>query len=460
MTAMLSLHLSRVLILALSFVALSAAAGPVTVTRNKQSFPTCVEGIEGKNLFLRYARRSLTRTIRYKLSRGSCHGPRPLLGWKLLGEDLKRSLPEELRFELDQIAKRANEFRRERTAAEFVDRRGITAFTKDLNRELTPRYGAIFSAEVFRELEERKPGNREFRQKVLEDMRKNKASEFNDDFRQKVKLVVSFGLGWSHDYGDAAPSYIKDFLADIDSLGFEVNYLEKNPFGKITANVDRITPQLEDIFAGEKKVILISLCKGTPELYAGLSRIPQEKLEGKILGHVNLSGMLTGTFFADIGRSVFFPKILAPILKVFPFKSMKDAGRMVSSADFMKSTIVEDTLSEAGPRLPRDILTVNVTGAPFSDRVVKGSSPMAPIIRYNSSQKFLVSANDGFIELPHTLVPETISARQVTLILDASHMLTDGYLEEFELSDPRVRELLYGSILRFILEEGAAVTPR
>jgi hypothetical protein len=102
-------------------------------------------------------------------------------------------------------------------------------------------------------------------------------------------------------------------------------------------------------------------------------------------------------------------------------------------------------------RLPENILTVNVTGAPMSDRVMRNGSPMAPILKYNYWQRFLVSANDGFIELPHTLVPEELAPRQVTLVLDSTHMLSDGYLEEFSLNEESVRRRMYQSILHYVL---------
>lgn len=448
---MVFLCLRRPLILVLALLAFSAAAAPVVALRSSKDLPLCVEDVEGKNLYLKFSRRSLTRNIKYALTSKSCRDRRRLHPrYHQLTEEILRKLPEELRFELEQLALKATELREEKTAAEFVDRRNLTEFTKELNRELTPRFGPIFSAQVFREITERRPGNRDFRAYVLRELRHEGASAELPD-KDRVKLVVSFGLGWSDDFGVATPPYVRDFLSDMESLGYEVVYLKKNPFGKIDANVERITPQLERELSGEKRVIFLSLCKGTPELFAALARINSADLKKKIIGHVNLSGMLTGTFFADVTMSVLIPKLLSPFLKILPLKSAKDAGRMASSSGYMKTSIVEETLLEAEGKLPENVLTVNVTGAPMSDRVVNNGSPMGPIIKYNSWQKFLVSATDGFIELPHTLVPPELAPNQVTLVLDSSHMLSDGYLEEFSLADELPRRKLYQAILRFLL---------
>ncbi len=429
-----------------------ASGSELTIVREQGNhFPRCVENFEGKNLLFKWNRRTLTRGVKYSFTHRPCFEWKKsqTLRWKELSPELKSRLPEELRFELEQIALKATEFRVEKTAAEFIDKRNITEFTRELNRELTPKFGPIFSAEVFKELVERKSGNREFRNYVLSFL---KQEGITDQPRPKVTLVVSFGLGWSNEYGIAAPYYIKDFLSDIESLGLEVVYLRKNPFGTIKNNVRRIIPQLEDELKKDKNVILLSLCKGTPEIFSALAEIQDPELKKKIIGHVNLSGMLTGTFFADITMSVLIPKLLSPFLKIIPIREMRDAGKMASSTSYMKSSIIAESLNTVKGKIPEGILTVNVTGAPLSDRIMRNGSPMAPILKYNSWQRFLVSATDGFIELPHTQVPEDLASNQVSLVLDASHMLSDGYLDEFELKDRNNRRKLYQSILSYILK--------
>ncbi len=448
------LCLLRTLILVLPLLSLPVWGSELTIVRQKSNqFPRCVEDFEGKNLHLKWNRGKVTRTIRYKISKTPCSirlvG---MIGWKPVDQSLKTRLPENLVFELEQIEKSANILREEKTAAEFIDSHSINTYTRELNRDLTPKYGPIFSAEVFKEILERKPGNKDFRNYVLSALR---TSGIQDKpfahLKDKLTLVVSFGLGWSDDYGIAAPYYIKDFLADIESLGVEVVYLKKNPFGMVKNNVRRIIPQLEDVLKKDKSVILLSLCKGTPELLSAVSQIQDPDLRKKIIGHVNLSGMLSGTFFADIAMSILLPKLLSPFLKLIPIASVRDAGKMASSASYMKSSVITETLNEVNGRLPEGVFTVNITGAPMSDRVMKNGSPMAAVLKYNYWQKFLVSSNDGFIELPHTLIPENLASKQVSLMLDSSHMLSDGYLEEFELKDRDTRRKLYQSIVSFIL---------
>ncbi len=448
------LCLLRTFILVLPLLSFPVSGKELSVVRQPNGFPRCVENINGHNLFFKWSRKPLTRIIYYAYSRVHCSNwkKRINVNWKTLDEETKSHLSDELRFELEQIAKKSNELREERTVSEFIDKRNITVFTRALNRELTPRFGAIFATEVFKELIERNPENTEFRKFVLKELRRNDSpSKPLTMWKDKIKLVVSFGLGWSADYGKAAPYYIRDFLSDIESMGLEVVYLDKNPFGMVKSNAEKMAPQIEDELRKDKSVILLSLCKGTPELLSALKDI-DPALKSKIVGHVNLSGMLTGTFFADIAGSVILPKLLSPFMKVIPLNEVRTVGKMADATSYMKSTIIAETLSEVREATRHDMLTVNVTGAPLSDRVLKNGSPMSPVLKYNYWQKFLVSANDGFIELPHTLVPEELAPHQVTLVLDASHMLSDGFLEEFALAERETRRKIYQSILRFILK--------
>lgn len=449
---MVFLSLLRTFILVLPLLAFPVFGNELSIVREENGFPRCVENIKGKNLFFKWSRKSLTRTIRYAFTKQRCNTSyRELeVHWKKLNQETKKLLPENVIFELEQIEMKANELREEKTAAEFIEKRNIATFTRELNRDLTPRFGPIFATEVFKELVEKEPENKEFRNFVLKDLRKEREFDFSP-WKKDIKLVVSFGLGWKADYGKAAPYYIKDFLADIEVMGFEVVYLEKNPFGSINGNVKKITPQIEAELKKDKSVIFLSLCKGTPELLSALKDL-DPGLKRKIVGHVNLSGMLTGTFFADIAASVRIPKFFAPFMKIIPLKTIRDMGLMADASSHMKSAIVSESLSNVRSAMPEEILTVNITGAPLSDRVLRNGSPMAPVVKYNYWQKYLVSANDGFIELPHTLIPEEIAPHQVTLVLDSSHMLSDGYIEEFTLRDRDTRRKLYQSILRFILK--------
>jgi hypothetical protein len=425
-----------------------------TVARDSKQFPRCVEDVRGQNIFFHWKNKSITRNIKYAFSDAPCSHWKSLhlFQWKSLDAETKLLLPADIQNELSQIEAKTNELRDESSAAEFIEKRNITTYTRELNRELTPKYGPIFSAQVFKAIVEQKQENRDFRQYILKGLRQEADDQQLSQWKDSVKLVVSFGLGWSADYGVAAPTYIKNFLSEIESLGFEVVYLDKNPFGTIKNNVKRIIPQLESELRKNKTVVFLSLCKGTPELLSAL-RAVDPVLKEKIVGHINLSGMLTGTFFADIAASVLLPKIFSPIMKIFPMKSISDAGKMAGSTSYMKSTVIEETLKEVKGVMPENMMTVNITGAPMSDRVLSNGSAMAPVLKYNYWQKFLVSANDGFIELPYTLIPEELAPRQVSLVLDSSHMLSDGYLDEFSLRERDTRIHLYQSILRFILKD-------
>jgi hypothetical protein len=162
--------------------------------------------------------------------------------------------------------------------------------------------------------------------------------------------------------------------------------------------------------------------------------------------------MLSGAIFSDFAKDIVLPKVVAPLMKLIPFDSVRDSARMVDAIEYMKTSVIESTLQTATPDLDKSIFYVNITGAPMTAHVFEGKSPMRPILTYNVRNEFVDSANDGFLEMPSTLIPESVSHNQVSLILDSSHLLSDGMLDEFKIEDENNRRILYYTVVKTILE--------
>jgi hypothetical protein len=440
-----------------------AQAGGRIVRESRTNFPRCLEATNGeKNTFFKWSNHTLTRSIKVSHSKSKCTEWSNRLAdffisWKKISESERAALPEELKQNLLQIESKTYALREENTAEEFLKNHPIDEYTKETNRELTGQYGNIFSAQVFKAWIESKPQNKNLRRDIIATMNLVKGQEDLNykAIKNKVTLVVSFGLGWEESYSKITPFYIKDFLNDMKSLGLDVVFLKKKPYASVKSNIERIVPELSEVLGQGKDIIIVSLCKGTPEILGAEAEIMRHKKSekmGRILGHVNLSGMLSGTFFADIASSVLIPKMFNPFMKIIPSAFAQDFSDMVSSLKFITQQTVEDIVHNAGDDLAQNIFYINVTGAPMSDRVLHNGSPMGVVVKYNLLMKFLQSANDGFIEQPTSLIPESISKNQATIVLDSTHLLADGYLDEFELKDQSTRRSLYYSILGEILK--------
>ncbi len=435
-----------------------ASAEERIVRESSTNFPRCLEAPQGqKNTFFKWASHSLTRTIKVSYSKAKCsewqdHLSNVFISWKKLSDEGRAIFSDELKKDLSQIESKTYSLRSENSAEEFLKNNPIDEYTKETNRELSAKYGNIFSAQIFKAWIESKPRNKNLRKNVIASMTSMKGrDDLNyEQIKNKVTLVVSFGLGWEESYSKMTPAYITDFLSDMKSLGLDIVFLKKKPYASVKSNIDRIVPELSEVLSQGKDIIIVSLCKGTPEILgaeAEIVKIGKTEKMGRILGHVNLSGMLSGTFFADIASSVLVPRMLNPFMKIIPSSFAKGLSDMVSSLKFITQQTVEEVVQNAGKDLDPDIFYINITGAPMSDRVLQNGSPMGVIVKYNLLMKFLKSANDGFIEQPTSLIPESISKNQATIVLDSTHLLADGYLDEFELKDQNTRRSLYYSIL-------------
>lgn len=443
---------------------MNASHSSTTVLRDTAGLPQCFELPElASNMHIKTIDRPLSREVYLHFSSRRCSehdfvkNDESVL-WSVFNNSLINILPASVIEELVQIEQKTNVIRRHLKPAAFIDHHDIKVYTVELNRKLTADYGQTFSAQVFREIVEREPKSNELLQSVLHDLKvKNKSKNRNlKVLRGKIRLVVSFGLGWEESYTKHTPYYIRDFLADIKSLGLPVTFLKKDAYGTVENNVEQMIPQLKERLGGEEDLILISLCKGTPELFAALARVNQDmnqSSQARIIGHINLSGMLSGAIFSDFAKELIFPKIIAPLLKLIPFAGVADSGKMVDALEFMKTSIIETVLQDAAPYLRKDLYTINVTGAPMDNSLMETDSPMKFVVKYGVRNAFIDSANDGFLELPSTLVPQSISTNQATLVVNSSHMLSDGDFYGYKLNDESNRRQLYFSVISEIIKK-------
>lgn len=454
------------LVLAIALGCAGTAHGAEVLRESATGFPLCVPvGNGSSSIYFRWSPKYFAREIRALRAAGDCRGYRNALAdlelqWDVM--DVARDYPEldpQLRRELKQVEQGAKKLHEDLDAEDWLRKNPITRFDKQLNRELSSKYGQIFAANVFKAHVEQQARNRNYLQRVLETMRRGGTGSERPlaHLKGQIKLVVSLGLGWEERYGISAPWYLEQTLEDMKALGLDVHILKRDPFGALDENIQTIVPELKEELAGAQDIVFVSLCKGTPELLAALAEINKtvddSKLsQGRILGYINLSGMLGGAINAEASEQVVLPRLFAPLLRLIPVAGVSDFGGMIGAIDKMKAAVVEKVLEEAAPHLDKDMFYVNVTGAPMSASFLKRSSPLKPVIWYNNRNAFVEAANDGFLELPDTLIPESISTNQVTLVFDSSHMLLDGEFHGHDLADRATRRRMYYAVLKEVLK--------
>ena len=426
----------------------------------ESGFPRCFETGENENIFFKWKNKLLRRRVEVSFSEDDCskwekRRKNVFVGWRDITPEIQSSLPVRLQKELQQVFEKGNELRSEHSAEDYLENHPINEFSEEVNKELSKKYGKLFSAQVYKAFVESKPHNKRLRKTVLDAFDDQSDDLDFTKYSNEIEIIVSLGLGWEEDYSKSTPSYIKNFFLDMRNLGLQVHVLKKDDiYGKIDKNSESIKSQLETLIKKDKNYIVVSLCKGTPEVLKALYDIKSDLVsDSKIIGFINLSGMGRGTFFARSMSKLFVPKLFSPLLRVFPMKSASYAGKMVNAVKYIKADIVSGVMDSISlPSLARTTF-VNVTGVPLSDYVIKNKSAMLPVLKYNRVFKASKIANDGFIELPYTELPIHIAPNQSTLVLDATHMLVDGQFEGHSIADKKIRDRLYRSMLKYILKE-------
>jgi hypothetical protein len=100
-----------------------------------------------------------------------------------------------------------------------------------------------------------------------------------------------------------------------------------------------------------------------------------------------------------------------------------------------------------------NIPAINISGALMSNLPIKNNSPLKMFINYNKAMMLYPYANDGFIDVTETRLPLTMFKNQKSIILNSSHLLTDGAFEDLDLTNKPNRLLFYKAVLQSLKEE-------
>ena len=343
------------------------------------------------------------------------------------------------------------------TPAELIEDQGLKVFNTEVNKAISMKYGEYFSASAFKAFVEKDPRNFAFKSYVLDVLRQKSKKQ---KIPTHLKVIVNTGLGWDTDNYSQQMSHVKNFMDDVRKLGVEVIFLSKFPYAPLEQNIESIKPQLKNLLRNkEDRYILMSLCKGTPELLIATAELVLEnpQLKSKIAGFMNMSGMLGGTFFSsdrlDIKSMVEMEKIIDNKLPSPDSFVKYDREQTIWSLPYISNKRIEANLR---PVLKVDfgnIPAINVSGAIMSDKMSKRSSPLQMFLIYNQLMNIYSYGNDGFIDVTQTRLPKNMFKNQKSLVIDGSHLLVDGYLAEFDLSQTKNRELFYRGVFESLLME-------
>ena len=420
------------------------------------------------------------------------------LGWLDYGQELRPGqrrifgvlLDDDTLDGLDQVRYGASVLRTEKSGEAFLARQPIRHFTFEINQWLTDLYGVGFAGDVYRAWIESKPRNRELRAQYLREIELVQSSPDPAaalrDRAGNLTVLVSLGMDW--DPATAPPGSAVDIFAHESQMeGIETVLLKNHARDDSWSNIDILAEQLEQTLDSGRDVILMGLCKGSPELLAAMVEATSRYLDvdrtqkargphrGKILAYINISGLLGGTLFADAMKKIPFQKYAGPFLQdsrrlahLFPYnlflrdtpenRTFSQAETFGDALEQMEQMSQDEMLkfdrSTWLGRLPSDVLYLSGVGIADDKRGFNDAQGSFTAQFRNMGRKwhFTRAANDGFIEYPKEALPDGISSQEYEIVFNASHVLWEGYFGPYYLDSPRMREALFMAMYNVVLD--------
>jgi hypothetical protein len=347
----------------------------------------------------------------------------------------------------------------------FVLPRPLETLSPDWNLSVSKSFGPQMASAAFDYEIMQNSDNALARQAALDGVaRQLRDRAWSPLKKQNITIVVNTGLSWDDKMESNTPLYVHEFVLDMRALGVPVVFLQKDPYGTIWDNALSIQPQLEKVLQQGRDIFIITLCKGTPEMmlaltraqtsYVARSRTQEHRPKGtaKVIGYLNMSGMMSGTFLADSLSESKTLKYLGNRMRKWENSIVGEYGKTTLSLPYMTSDEISDVLSITASLMPKDVSYMNIVGNPVDRAFLERGSIIGPFFKLNDYFNFYSGAHDGYLDVTQIAFPKSVSENQVTITFNASHLLTDGFFGPFDLMQPFARQAIYRSLINVTLD--------
>jgi len=349
-------------------------------------------------------------------------------------------------FQMHMIRNGSNAIPNPPLVADYLRANPIGRFTKEVNRELSYRYGMPFAAALYREWRENRPSERAFRQRVLNLAQKSSSTNLGAIYRgHKVVVVRGFAEG---DY--SGRTY--ELTELLRSLNVSVERIQTGGFAAMADNVGRIAVDLEARLRNGERLVLIGASKGVPELFAALAQlnVEQQNWPGHVEAVISISGNIGGSFLAEWATtSGAWSSVESRLRQEIDAPSSVDLRRTVES---LTPAYVQRFLAPVWSRLPKrtryfDLSAVLRTEGAVKDKFVTNMQREL----FNRWFFPMHGANEGYVEYPGTDLPEDKLSQVYHLTFDASHSVLDGRIGPYVLTDPGTQERVLSAIMTAVI---------
>jgi hypothetical protein len=323
---------------------------------------------------------------------------------------------------------------------------GLESYSREFNYEMSRRFGMEFTALLFERWLERQPGNRELRERILE--RHSTGSAAVGRRYRGVQVYVASGYLEPPD-----SSRVQAFVEDLKALGLQVHSLPQDSTDGVRENSLRIAHYLRGALARGERILLVGASKGAGEALGALAELGDTSGGGRILGHLNLSGTLLGSFLADWATGIVFPAVSYKIRQ-----EARDSGvplqEVWNGLHSQTTSYLEDFMNERKDRLIRGIPYFDVVGIASQDVYREESFVRRLRDQLLDTNIFpLHGANDGYLEYPAMVIPPSWGLWSRQIVFHASHMIYDGSFNGISMQDMDARRRLLAAMMDVIGEE-------
>ena len=342
---------------------------------------------------------------------------------------------------LTQIREGASEFH-PFTADEWLQKNPDLKWSAKTNRDLAKRFGVGFSSRVYRLLRAKDSLNANFENDVVA-----KSHQINDLGLSPLskafanhEIIYVKGLG--HELASARRYDV--MIDDFMDLGLDVHVVPTASLDPLASNAKKIQVAIEQAVQSGKRVILVSLSKGSAETLLALTHLSgRDEITSKVDAWLNVSGIVQGGFFMDWGSGL--------LNWIFVHKSLVDTykaeGLELKTAEGFKELTTDNMarlLKQA--RLPEKLAVVNLVGDPPGHGLINDLDLRWIQDEIVRKRHLKVGSNDGYAESPNNEVPRSLNPSAVTLVLDSSHTLLDGSFHGVPLSRSQSRYEFLGGL--------------
>lgn len=438
--------------------------------------PRCIARTAAKNIFLNWDEDELYyRDVRAHLSSQKCENWEKVisnpLGWRVVKPTdsviFDEPLTPGLSAMLAQVRAGATVARREQTADEFVSRNGVTKYTRELNETLTAKYGMAFSGDVYRSTLYRDRANQRAHSAVSTKLKGFSHFEVSPKVGSNTVVLVASGFGMDAEVREDSMQFAKDFISEMPRLGVNIRVMSFNPIGVYQENAELFAAQIREVLLSGKDVVVIGASKGVADALGGVALAfkgqlgeGREQLHaegvGKLLGFVNLCGLVDGTFMADFAKKLPAADVFLGVLRK---TSIKFNGHNIG--DYLQSTTGlsrDDTaayMRDVWSALPSDVSYLTVVNILTDYSVPPRSYAKGDeLLKLTRTLKATRLANDTLIEFPGNEIPSWVAPRNAKIVFNSTHMIYDGYFEGRDLTESKTRIAMNKALLETVVELG------